>query len=36
MISRTPVREVVSLQTDLLLFLTDIEGMSQAIENAAI
>jgi hypothetical protein len=30
------VRKVVSLQTGHLPFLTDIEGMSQAIENAAI
>lgn len=36
MLSRTPVRKVVSLQTGHLPFLTDIEGMSQAIENAAI
>jgi pimeloyl-ACP methyl ester carboxylesterase len=34
MISRTPVRKVVSLQTGHLPFLTDVEGMSQAIENA--
>lgn len=36
MVSRTPVRKVVSLQTGHLPFLTDIEGMSQAIENATI
>jgi pimeloyl-ACP methyl ester carboxylesterase len=35
MISRTPVRKVVTLKTGHLPFLTDIEGMSQAIENAA-
>jgi len=34
MIPRTPVRKVVSLQTGHLPFLTDIDGMSQAIENA--
>jgi pimeloyl-ACP methyl ester carboxylesterase len=36
MISRTPVRKVVSLQTGHLPFLTDIEGMAQAIENATV
>lgn len=36
MISRTPVRKVVTLQTGHLPFLTDVEGMSQAIEDAAI
>lgn len=36
MMSRTPVRKVVTLQTGHLPFLTDIEGMSLAIENATV
>ena len=35
MVARTPVRKTVSLQTGHLPFLTDVEGMAQAIENAA-
>jgi len=36
MISRTPVRKVVPLQTGHLPFLTDVEGMAKAIENATL
>lgn len=36
MISRTPVRKVVTLKTGHLPFLTDVEGMTQAIENATV
>lgn len=35
MVARAPVRKTVSLQTGHLPFLTDVEGMVQAIENAA-
>lgn len=35
MVARTPVRKTVSLQTGHLPFLTDVEGMVQAIGDAA-
>lgn len=34
MVSRTPVRKAVTLQTGHLPFLTDVEGMASAIANA--
>ena len=34
MVARTPVRKTISLQTGHLPFLTDVEGMAQAIESA--
>ena len=36
MVANTPVRAEYTLQTGHLPFLTDVEGMTQAIENAAV
>ncbi|WP_454883897.1 alpha/beta fold hydrolase [Sphingomonas oryzagri] len=35
MVARVPVRKTVSLQTGHLPFLTDVDGMARAIDNAA-
>jgi pimeloyl-ACP methyl ester carboxylesterase len=35
MVARVPVRKTVTLQTGHLPFLTDVDGMAQAIDNAA-
>jgi pimeloyl-ACP methyl ester carboxylesterase len=36
MVANTPVRKTITLETGHLPFLTDVDGMVQAIENAAV